>query len=149
VVWSPEAEAAVRRLMAEPHPTPWVQGHCERLGAASVGGSMWAWYFLRPAGQVVIVGEDEDRPDADSVYVDRAHQLSALVWLSRRHPEFGGLLPAREPGAADCRCVGIPVLGPGKVICSVCGGVGWLPAQRHAEPSAAADTGGMSAFCDV
>ena len=140
MVWSPEAGAAVRRLMAEPHPTPWVREQCERLAAASVGGSMWAWYFLRPTGEVVIVDEDEDKPEADSVYTDREHQLAALVWLSRRHPEFAGLLPARPCDTADCRCAQHPqIFGPGKVICPECGGVGWLPEQTYAEPSPTTD----------
>jgi hypothetical protein len=130
-VWSSRAETAIRRLVADlpPHSTPWVSSHAERLGAVSVGGSMWAWYFLRPNGEVVVVGEDEDRPDVDSVYSDRSHQLRTLVWLSRRHPELASLLPEREPGATDCRCtLHSHIFGPDRVLCSECGALGWLPA---------------------
>jgi hypothetical protein len=145
MVWSSEAAAAIHRLMAElpDHPTPWVRDHCQRLAAVSVGGSMWAWYFVRPNGAVVIVGEDEDRPDVDSVYGDRSHQLRALVWLSRRYPELAELLPERQPGTTDCPCVQHPgIFGPDKVLCPECGALGWLPA-REAEPAATPDWGGV------
>jgi hypothetical protein len=100
---------------------------------------MWADYYLRPNGEVVIVGEDFDHPDVDSIYSDRLRVLSVLVWGSRRYPELRELLPRREPRATDCRCIQHPnIFGPGKIICSECGGVGWLPVNA-AEQLAAAD----------
>ncbi len=130
MVWSPEAEAAVRRLMAEPPADPWVREQCQRLEAAFVGWDLWSSFFLRPDGNVVILGENVDRPEEFSVYSKDERQLSALVKLSHRHPEFAALLPARESDAVDCRCVGIPLFAPGRVICSECGGLGWLPASQ-------------------
>ena len=95
---------------------------------------MWADYYLRPNGEVVIVGEDLDEPEVDSVYTDRLHVLTALVWGSRRHPELGELIPARDVGSTDCRCSQYPKhFGPDGIICPECGGVGWLPAARAAE----------------
>jgi hypothetical protein len=131
-VWSQQAEQVVSRLITELpaerlDPT---LTHAARLGALPIGGSMWAGYYLRPSGEIVVVGEDLDHPDADSVYTDRLRVLSVLVWGSERYPELRELLPSREPGATDCRCLQCPNLfGPGKMICSECGGVGWLPAD--------------------
>jgi hypothetical protein len=131
-VWSPRAKQVVLRLIAglpldklDPTLT-----HAARLAALPIGGSLWADYYLRPNGEVVIVGEDLDRPDVDSVYMDRLKVLSMLVWGSERYPELRELLPLREPGATDCLCLQHPnFFGPGKMICSECGGVGWLPAS--------------------
>jgi hypothetical protein len=44
--------------------------HAARLNALPIGGDMWADYYLRPNGTVVIVGEDFDQPDVDSEYSD-------------------------------------------------------------------------------
>ncbi len=90
---------------------------------------MWASYYLRPDGKVVVVGEDYDHPDVDTIHEDRISLLRALVSGAERYPELRELLPNREPGATDCQfCLQLPTLfGPGKVICPNCGGVGWLP----------------------
>jgi hypothetical protein len=132
-VWSPRAEQVVSRLIAElpPEQLDPARTHAARLSALPIGGSMWADYYLRPNGEVVIVGADFDHPDVDSVYTDRLRVLSALVWGSERYPELRELLPPREPGATDCPCLRHPnFFGPGKVICPECGGVGWLPARN-------------------
>jgi hypothetical protein len=129
-VWSKRAEEVVSRLIAalpaeklDPART-----HAARLGALPIGGSMWADYYLRPSGEVVIVGEDLYRPDVDSVSTDRLRVLSVLVWGSERYPELRELLPVCDPGATDCLCLQHPdIFGTGKVICGTCGGVGWLP----------------------
>jgi hypothetical protein len=130
VVWSPEAEQAVRRMMADRPPRDeWLRHHADRLGALFAGWDLWSCWFLGPSGEVVIVGEDDAQPESDSIYSDRRHLLSAVSGAARLYPELAGLVPAREPGAVDCVCAGHPQLfGPRKVICSECGGVGWLPA---------------------
>jgi hypothetical protein len=87
---------------------------------------MWADYYLRPNGQVVIVGEDFDHPEIDSVYSDWKRVLLVLVWGSQRYPELRELLPVRGPDAVDCRCRNILLFAEGKVLCPECGGLGWL-----------------------
>lgn len=136
MVWSPEAERAVRRLMAaHPPRDEWVRQHADRIGALFAGWDLWSCWFLRPSGEVVIVGEDDTRPESEGVYSDRSHILSAISGAARLYPEMARLLPAREPGAVDCVCAGHPQLfGLGKVICPDCGGMGWLPGQRQAAP---------------
>jgi hypothetical protein len=131
-MWSRRAELVVSRLIARlpPEQLDPDRTHATRLSALPIGGSMWADYYLRPNGEVVIVGEDLDHPDVDSVSTDRLRVLSVLVWGSERYPELRELLPPREPGAIDCRCLQQPdVFGPAKPICSECGGVGWLPTE--------------------
>lgn len=102
---------------------------------------MWADYYLRPNGEVVVVGEDDDFPDVDTVHADRSAVLRVLVWGSRRYPELRVLLPARPLGAVDCRCRQFPIFADGKVLCSECGALGWLPPSPDPERAAAADGG--------
>src|SRR4051812_45470330 len=101
--------------MAEQPPRDeWVRQQADRLGALFTGWDLWSCWFLRPSGEVLIVGEDIDSPESEVVYSDRQHQLSALTAASRRYTELGTLLPSREPGAIDCLCVPHPYLfGPG------------------------------------
>jgi hypothetical protein len=129
-MWSLLAEQVVTRLIAAMAPDQLdpARTHAARLAALPIGGSMWADYYLRPSGEVVIVGEDLDGPEVDSVYTDRSHVLSVLVWGAKRYPELRELLPIRAPGATDCHCRAIPIFTEGKVICSECCGLGWLPA---------------------
>jgi hypothetical protein len=44
---------------------------------------MWADYYLRPNGEVVIVGEDFDHPDMDSVHSDWKRVLPVLAFRLR------------------------------------------------------------------
>ena len=135
MVWSRRAEQVVAGLIAglTPAQRDPARNHSVRLGALHIGGSMWADYYLRPSGEVVVVGEDYDHPDVDTAHADRRNVLRALVWGSQRYPELRELLPARPPGAVDCRCRQYPIFAEGKVLCSECGALGWLPAQ-DAEP---------------
>ena len=130
-MWTPEAERLVEhliaRLMATRLPEQ-TRSEVTRLNALPIAGSMWAAYYLRPTGEVVVVGEDYDRPGEDSIYTDRARVLQAVVMGCRLYPELRALVPKRVPGATDCQCVQHPELfGPDGVICPECGGVGWLP----------------------
>lgn len=128
-MWSPLAEQVVSRLIAAlPEDLPAeARAHAERLGALPLGWSLWAGYFLRANGEVVVVGEDEDLPEVDTIHTEPGEVLRALVWGSERYPELKQLLPARGPGAVDCRCRAIPLFAAGKVLCPECGGLGWLP----------------------
>jgi hypothetical protein len=126
--WSSHAEQIVARLIdsnpqGEMDPT---RADAARLGALHIGGSMWADYYLRPNGEVIVVGEDLYRPGVDTVYTDRSHVMRMLVWGARRYPDLRHLLPVRPIAAIDCQCRDHSLFGEGKVICPTCDGLGWL-----------------------
>ena len=131
--WTPHAEKVVRRLMeALPHNCVSLIGHGnERLMAFFMGGSMWADYYLLPEGRVVVIGEDYDRPNEVTVHPGWIPALRVLVWGARRYPQLRELIPVRTPDSTDCFCAQHPeIFGPGKVVCSECGGVGWVDGTR-------------------
>lgn len=127
-MWSPLAQRVVSQLIADlpEEPTSDLVSHARRLNALPIGWSMWAGYLLRANGEVVVVGEDFDLPDLETIYVEPAKVLGVLVWGTERYPELRQLLPVRGPGTVDCRCRTIPVFAEGKVICWECGGLGWV-----------------------
>lgn len=57
---------------------------------------------------------------------DRLLVLSTLVAAVERHAELRALLPERPADAIDCQCRKHPLLASSKVLCSECGGIGWL-----------------------
>lgn len=143
MVWSQQAEQIVSRLIAalsvvQRDPT---RNHTARLRALHIGGSMWADYYLRPNGEVVVVGEDYECPEVDTVHTDRSSVLRVLVWGAKRYPELGELLPTRPPDAVDCRCRQHPIFGEGKVLCAECGALSWLPPSPDADQGNTADGG--------
>ncbi len=85
-MWSPLAEQVVSRLIADlPEDLPAeTRSHAERLNALSIGWSMRAGYFLRADGEVVVVGEDEDLSEVDTILTERGEVLRALVGGSAR-----------------------------------------------------------------
>lgn len=95
--WSPEAEQVVSRLLSNLVPT----AESDRLSAIPIGVSMWASYFLRPNGEVVVLGEDDDRPEIVTIHTETTHVLRTLVWGSKRYPVLKRLLPIRGPRAID------------------------------------------------
>lgn len=109
-MWSSEAEVIVRNLMAElPPDLPEVtRSRAVKLGALPIGGDMWADYYLRPSGEIVVVGENLESPDEETVYSDRLRVIGILVWGSQRYPALRELLPERQRGATDCRCLQHP-----------------------------------------
>ena len=131
-MWSTLAEQVVSRLIAERTADlpDFIRVDAERLSALPIGLSMWAAYFLRANGEVVVVGDDFDHPEVDTVHTERGQVVLALVWGSRRYPELTQLLPIRGPGAVDRQCRVIPCFAEGKVLCLECGGLGWLPAAN-------------------
>lgn len=133
-MWSSHAEQVVTQLIAElsaERRDPTVT-HAARLGALPIGCDMWSDYYLRPNGDVVIVGEDLRHPDVDSVHRDHSRLMSVLVWGSERYPQLKDLIPARPDGATDCECKLWPEWFIQKrLICGTCGGVGWIPKERH------------------
>ncbi len=102
------------------------RSHAARLKALPIGCDMWSDYYLRPNGQVVVVGEDLDRPDIDTSYTDWKRVLPVLVWGSQRYSELRELLPIRGQDAVDCRCRASPLFAEGKLLCPKCAGLGWL-----------------------
>lgn len=82
---------------------------------------------LRANGEVVKWSTD-DRPRFPGVQPveDRYEWLSAVVDAARTHPELQVLLPIRPSTASACRCVGIPLFVPGKVLCPECCGLQWV-----------------------
>lgn len=125
-LWTPLAERVVSGLIAAlPSDLPdYIRSRVDRLGALPIGPDMWADYYLRPTGEVVVVGEDIDYPDVEIVYSDCSRVLRVLVWGSERYPALRQLLPERAPGAIDCKCRTIPIFAEGKVLCPECGGLG-------------------------
>ncbi len=127
-MWLPRAELVVAGLIEKltPEQLDPSRTHSARLHALPIGGSMWADYYLRSNGEVVIVGEDFRHPEVDSVYSDWKRVLPVLAWGSERYPELRELLPVRGEHAVDCRCRTIPFLAERKVMCPECSGLGWL-----------------------
>ena len=129
MLWSTRHEQVVARLVADspPHADVWVRSEATRLAALPIGWDLWSHWFLRPNGEVVLVGNLPGEPEGDEVHADRSYSLRAMVWGAERYPELQGILPARGPGAVDCRCRAIPLLASGKVLCPECSGLGWRP----------------------
>lgn len=131
MLWSSRAEDIVTRLIAATPPSvdPWVRTNADRLNALPVGRGLWIFSFPRPNGEVVHVNSEPEyfEPKEDVTYRDRGHVIGALVEASRRYPELVNLLPTREPDAANCPCLAVPIMASGEVICTLCGGLGWLP----------------------
>lgn len=131
--WPPRAKELVEQLIAELPQEKLVESHARRLNALPVFGSMWADYYLRPTGEIVIVGEDFDHPDVDSIYSEWERVLPVLVSASRRYPQLRELLPVRGPRDIDCPCRMVPIFAESKVICLECKGLGWLPEDHKPE----------------
>jgi len=88
-MWSPLAEQIVSRLIESLSAEQLDPAHTRaaHLKALPIGTSLWADYYLRPDGEIVIVG-DLDQPDKESVYSDWPRVLPVLVWGSERYPEL-------------------------------------------------------------
>jgi hypothetical protein len=129
-MWTSHAEQIVSRLIAGISPEsldPATRANVALLQALHIGGSMWVDCYLRPNGEVVFIGEDEDHPNDESVSTEPSAVLRMIVWGSRRYPELRTLIPVRPPDAFDCPCRQHPLFAEGKVLCPTCGGMGWLP----------------------
>lgn len=128
-MWSPLAEQIVSRLIDTLLADQLGPEHdrAARLEALPIGMSLWADYYLRPDGQVVIVGEDIDLPDEDTVHSDWERVFPVLVWAAERYPELKAVLPVRGPAAIDCPvCESVPLFATGKVRCPKCAGLHWV-----------------------
>lgn len=127
-MWTPQAKTVVASLIERlpPERLDPSRTHSIRLQALPIGGSLWADYYLRANGEVVVVGEDFDHPEIDSIYTDWKKVLSVLVWGSLQYPELRSLLPERDSNAVDCRCRHITLFAEGKVLCPECCGIGWV-----------------------
>src|SRR5262245_34319193 len=100
-MWSKRAEEIVSRLIAALPQDP-SRTHVSRLNALPICCSLWAEYYLRANGDVIVVGANDEAPDVDTIYTDRMHRLSQIVVGSRRYPELRELIPDRPAEATDC-----------------------------------------------
>jgi hypothetical protein len=125
-MWSQRAEEIISQLIASRTQAQLEGTHTTRLNALHIGGSMWADCYLRPNGEVVIVGNDFDHPDEDTIYTDRSNVMRMVVWGAQRYSELKELIPSRPPNAVDCPCRKIPIFADDKVLCPECGALGWL-----------------------
>jgi hypothetical protein len=133
LVWSPLAEQVVERLISEHSPswTAEIQGQAEYLSTLWIGYDLWSCHFLGIDGQVFVIGENEDDPEAITVHRDRCTVLSHLLWGSKRYPELKELVPERDPDANDCPSpLHDQSLSKIEHLCDQCGGLGWLPTSR-------------------
>ena len=116
----------------------WQSRYVAEFGALPLYLGWFETIGIRPGGEVITWSTEGEFAGTRPVE-ERTCVVSALVAGSERFPELRQLLPEREPGATDCPCRNHPLVASGQVLCGECGGVGWLPAQRHAEPGAAPD----------
>jgi len=93
---------------------------------------------IRPSGEMVRWSTEGDYQGVKAVN-DSKWVLSALVAGAERHSELLALLPRRPPGALDCECRSHPLFVSGKLLCGMCGGVGWLLADSLPRRGAAKD----------
>jgi hypothetical protein len=82
---------------------------------------------LRPDGQVIRWRTEGEYDGVLPVEEHNNWLLAALVAGTKKYPELQTLLPVRGPDAVDCRCQSVPIFAAGKIMCSECGGLGWLP----------------------
>jgi hypothetical protein len=96
-----------------------------------VTGSIGYCGYISPDGDVYM----ERDFDLDGTFkIDRSipSQMAVIVLGSRQRPELRALLPRRKASDPDCSAcersgwMSIPVDPPGKSLCTVCGGLGWV-----------------------
>ena len=106
----------------------WLTPYVAEFGVLPLNLGWTETHGIRPDGENVSWSTEGEyvgtRPVDNRIWV-----LNALVDGCRRYPELRQLLPERPSGAVDCLCCKHPLFAPGKMLCGVCGGVGWLPAQ--------------------
>lgn len=82
---------------------------------------------IRPDGEMIRWNTEGEYPGSRPVE-ERAWIVAALVAGSRQYAELLPLVPVRGPDAIDChQCRNHPWVASGRVICGMCGGLGWLP----------------------
>jgi hypothetical protein len=99
--------------------------------AVMVQGSIGYAACISPAGDI-FMEVWADRDDEPSV-IDRSYQaqLQVLVLGSSRLPALAALLPKRPEGTPACsECAdGWRSIGPIRIICETCSGLGWISAE--------------------
>jgi len=135
MTWSSRAEEIVARLIAglsveQLDPS---RKYSARVRALPLGWSLWGDYDLCARGEVVIVGEDFNHPDVETVRKDKRTLLEALAWASQQYPELREVQP-HPIGALDCVRRQIPVFATGTVMCPKCAALGWeLPPEKNSD----------------
>jgi hypothetical protein len=122
----------------------WLAENAAQAGALPLYAGWVETIGLRPDGELVRWSTEGEYLGTKSVE-DRYVWLTALVDAAKRYPELRPLLPARPPGARDCRHLSHPLFAAGKVFCAECCALGWVEAP-DVETGAAPDAGGSTAL---
>jgi hypothetical protein len=104
----------------------WQVGYVAEFGGLPLYPGWSETIGIRPDGQIIRWSTEGEYAGVVPVE-DPEWVLLALVAGARRYPELLPLLPQRGPGTIDCPCRAVPLLASGRVLCSQCGGLGWLP----------------------
>ena len=96
------------------------------LGLLTVFNTLWEFYLLTPAGDVLV-----DRDDDAPLPATPAEQELAYIQAARRFPELRHLMPERPPTARTCpQCGGsgtIALNDEQQVYCGMpCNTRGWI-----------------------
>ncbi|MEU4155254.1 hypothetical protein [Actinoplanes sp. NPDC026670] len=96
------------------------------VGLLTVFNSLWEFYLLTPAGEVLV-----DRDDGAPVPATPVERELAYVQAARRFPELRHLMPKRPPAARTCpHCGGSGVIilddGPNVFCGPPCNTRGWV-----------------------
>jgi hypothetical protein len=130
-------DAALARRIAElirayqtgAAPHDWQRELACRFDALPVYSDLGGALLLRPDGEVLSVGWDDD----DARPPKSPWHLIALAGAAEGFPELRGVLPSRPADAVSCpQCRGAGLerweveSGKGVTFCGKCGGLGWL-----------------------
>ncbi len=119
-----------------PERLQWHAPYVAEFGALPLYAGWTETIGVRPDGQIVRWSTEGEYSGVRLVE-ERRWVLSALVTGTERYPELRALLPARPRDAVDCQCRNHPLFAPGKMLCGICGGVGWLVPEGPAAECAA------------
>jgi hypothetical protein len=123
---SPQLRDHLKRCLSERRANKQFKSLSGDGSALRVDGSLGYDCYVSPEGDAWIETYDDLPPVADRSSRGR---IMALVLGMRTQPLLGELLPSRTESAETCRAcagVGFIPIGPGRVICHDCCGLGWI-----------------------
>ena len=118
---SPPLSAEIARRLAD------AKAHSPTLvspdgTALMLYGDIGGCAYIRPDGEILYWGHDDDAPSPGS----SGTAIASIVIGSQRFPELQELLPPRPPTASDCpACAGSGKFRQYDIICGSCNGLGW------------------------